>query len=321
MAYKFYSTSVSLSESHSPSLLSLLKTASRNCMFPLVKTSFSNLSLVMLARLGLRTSPAVLNMRSTAAELGKAVLYLMNSEIHFSLCMLGNCPGFTSATLLLPQVSTSFLMSSPMLDPSSSMTVGLSRKANGSSLASLGFSVTMSWLWLEGRGSGVMEVTISLMSLSLMSSSRAGATCFNMKGPWLGSCRVWLLPLFRGSEIAGAAPFVTRVLFISHHLIPVYPLCHVVHSSSCVSSCPVCIHRLIMFGVLVAASNSQYSVSVIARSGDELCLEACLAGGRRDGRREAGRATGNAPLYLDEAKNRSQSLLEQCNWWFRLIRV
>ncbi|KAG0707875.1 Cadherin-like and PC-esterase domain-containing protein 1 [Chionoecetes opilio] len=60
-------------------------------MFPLVKTSFSNLSLVMLARLGLRTSPAVLNMRSTAAELGKAVLYLMNSEIHFSLCMLGNC--------------------------------------------------------------------------------------------------------------------------------------------------------------------------------------------------------------------------------------
>ncbi|KAG0720299.1 hypothetical protein GWK47_048807 [Chionoecetes opilio] len=86
---------VSLSESHSPSLLSLLKTASRSCMFPLVKTSFSNLSLVMLARLGLRTSPAVLNMRSTAAELGKAVLYLMNSEIHFSLCMLGNCPGFT----------------------------------------------------------------------------------------------------------------------------------------------------------------------------------------------------------------------------------
>ena len=121
MAYKLYSTSVSLSDSDFPSLLSLLKTASRSCIFPLVKTSFSNLSLVMLARLGLRTSPAVLNMRSTAAELGKAVLYLMNSETGALQLWLASYThtwqlswgfsGFTWQPVLLPLVSTLYILS------------------------------------------------------------------------------------------------------------------------------------------------------------------------------------------------------------------
>ncbi|KAG0697512.1 hypothetical protein GWK47_003003 [Chionoecetes opilio] len=139
-----------------------------SCLFPLVKTSFSNLSLVMLARLGLRTSTSSAEHALQGSRAGKAVLYLMNSEIHFSLCMLGNCPGFTSPTLLLPQVSTSFLMSSPMLDPSSSMTVGLSRKANGRRLGFLRLFCHHVLALAGGERVGVMEVTIFPDSLSLM---------------------------------------------------------------------------------------------------------------------------------------------------------
>ena len=39
--------------------------------------------------LGLRTSPPKLNRRSTAAELGRGVLYLMNTSTHACLCYLG----------------------------------------------------------------------------------------------------------------------------------------------------------------------------------------------------------------------------------------
>lgn len=72
----------------------------------------SSLWIIMLRCLGLRTSPAVPKMCLTATQLEETMLYLKNSEYHFSLYSLGNCqhspfltPQFTSATLLLFQVS------------------------------------------------------------------------------------------------------------------------------------------------------------------------------------------------------------------------
>ena len=48
-------------------------------MLPRMKTSFSKFWLVKLDLFGLKMSPAELNSLSTAAELGRGVLYFRNS--------------------------------------------------------------------------------------------------------------------------------------------------------------------------------------------------------------------------------------------------
>ena len=79
--YHYYSITVTYS-SPSSSFLN-----PRRSMFPFRNTSRSKF---LSDRVGLRTSPPTLNRRSTAAELGRGVLYLMNTSIHACLCSLGN---------------------------------------------------------------------------------------------------------------------------------------------------------------------------------------------------------------------------------------
>ncbi|KAG0727610.1 hypothetical protein GWK47_003975 [Chionoecetes opilio] len=65
----------------------------RRFMLPLRKTSFSKFLAVRLDRFGLMTSEGMLNSRSTAAEEGTGVLYLMNRSTQIYLCSMGNMSG------------------------------------------------------------------------------------------------------------------------------------------------------------------------------------------------------------------------------------
>ena len=78
--YYYYSITVTYS-SPSSSFLN-----PKRSMFPFRNTSRSK----FWADRGLRTSPPTLNRRPTAAELGRGVLYLMNTFTHACLCSLGN---------------------------------------------------------------------------------------------------------------------------------------------------------------------------------------------------------------------------------------
>ncbi|KAG0712506.1 hypothetical protein GWK47_018330 [Chionoecetes opilio] len=62
----------------------------RRFMLPLRNTSFSKFLAVRLHRFGLMTSEPILNSRSTAAEEGTGVLYLMNRSTQICLCSMGN---------------------------------------------------------------------------------------------------------------------------------------------------------------------------------------------------------------------------------------
>ena len=59
-------------------------------IFPLINNRFSKLDAVSEDLLALRTSDAVLKSLSTAAELGRGVLYLINNFTKESLCSEGN---------------------------------------------------------------------------------------------------------------------------------------------------------------------------------------------------------------------------------------
>ncbi|KAG0724720.1 hypothetical protein GWK47_040028 [Chionoecetes opilio] len=65
----------------------------RRFMLPLRNTSFSKFLAVRLDRFGLMTSEPMLNSRSTAAEEGTGVLYLMNRSTQICLCSMGNMSG------------------------------------------------------------------------------------------------------------------------------------------------------------------------------------------------------------------------------------
>ena len=82
--YHYYSITVTYS-SPSSSFLN-----PRRSMFSFWNTSRSKFVANKEALLGLRTSPPTLNRRSTAAELGMGVLYLVNTSIHACLCSLRN---------------------------------------------------------------------------------------------------------------------------------------------------------------------------------------------------------------------------------------
>ncbi|KAG0722685.1 hypothetical protein GWK47_044049 [Chionoecetes opilio] len=65
----------------------------RRFMLPLRNTSFSKFLAVRLDHFGLMTSEPMLNSRSTGAEEGTGVLYLMNRSTQICLCSMGKMSG------------------------------------------------------------------------------------------------------------------------------------------------------------------------------------------------------------------------------------
>ena len=82
----------------------------KRCRFPFKNTKFSKFASVRHALFGLRTSPAVLEKRSTAAELGSPASYFTNRVIQWSLNFAGNCSFRTTSSLLLFQDRSSLLI-------------------------------------------------------------------------------------------------------------------------------------------------------------------------------------------------------------------
>ena len=93
-----------------PFLRSSFRAALNILLFPLSSTSCSKLLAVKEDLLGRRMLPAVLNNLSAAAELGRAVLYRMNSLTQVSWWPSRKCSLLTTCSLVLTQLMAECLM-------------------------------------------------------------------------------------------------------------------------------------------------------------------------------------------------------------------